>query len=135
MDMRHLHAVERMTLILAAIAIGGALVLLPRHGSFSVAVGAGLMAANAVVLRLVGRRAAKMAPERRAGLGILLFNVKMGALIALVWFAIRVLGVDPIPFVVGISIFPLAIVIVALRHATRISADATIPDTTESESK
>jgi hypothetical protein len=56
---------------------------------------------------------------KKPGAAILLFNLKMGVLLALVWAAVRYLHVDPIAFIVGISVFPVAIVVVAIRHALR----------------
>jgi hypothetical protein len=113
-DAKHLVSVEKWTLILAALAIGVAVVALDRSHAFGVSVGAGLMALNAWVLRRIGQRAFRT--FKRPGAAILLFNAKMFVLIALVWAVIRYLHVDPVSFVVGISVFPLAVVIVAIRN-------------------
>lgn len=114
MELKHLIAVEKMTLALAAIAIAAAIIVLGRQTAFGVTIGAGLMSLNAYVLRKIGQRAFRT--FKRPGAAILLFNLKMGILIALVWAIIHYLHVDPIAFVIGISVFPLAIVIVAVRH-------------------
>jgi hypothetical protein len=115
MDVKHLIAVEKWTLALAAVVIGAAILVLGRRAALGASLGAGLMALNAYALRRIGQRAFKT--FKKPGAAVLLFNLKMGVLIALVWAAISWLHVDPIAFVVGISIFPVAIVIVALRHA------------------
>ena len=122
METKHLVSVERWTLILAAAAIGVSILLLGRRMAFGVSVGAALMALNAYSLRRIGQRAFRN--FKKPGLAVLLFNIKMGILIALVWAVIRYLHVDPIAFLVGISVFPLAIVVVAIRHAFASDANA-----------
>jgi hypothetical protein len=122
METKHLVSVEKWTLILAAAAIGVAVLLLGRRAAFGVSVGAALMALNAYTLRRIGQRAFKT--FKKPGSAILLFNLKMGVLIALVWAILHYLHVDPIAFLVGISVFPLAIVVVAIRHAFAPGADA-----------
>jgi hypothetical protein len=115
MEIKHIVSVERTTLALAAVAIAIAVLALGRQAAFAVSIGAGLMALNAYSLRRIGERAFKT--FKRPGLAVLLFNVKMGILLALIWAIIRWLHVDPIAFLIGISIFPVAIVIVAIRHS------------------
>jgi uncharacterized membrane protein YczE len=122
METKHLVSVERWTLILAATAIAVSVLLLGRQMAFGISVGAALMALNAYALRRIGMRAFKT--FKKPGLAVLLFNLKMGVLIALVWAVIRYLHVDPIAFLVGISVFPLAVVVVAIRHAFASDADA-----------
>lgn len=114
MDTKHLVAVERVTLALAAVVIAAAALALGRQMAWGVSVGAALMALNAYALRRLGARAFKT--FKSPGAAILLFNLKMGILIALVWAIIRYLKVDPVGFIIGISIFPVAIVVVAIRH-------------------
>jgi hypothetical protein len=117
MDLKHLIAVEKVTLTLAALAIAVAVIALGQRAAFGVSMGAALMGLNAFALRRIGQRAFKT--FKRPGVAILLFNLKMGVLLALVWAIIRYLHVDPIAFVVGISIFPVAIVVVAIKHMLR----------------
>ncbi len=127
MELKHLIAVEKWTYALGAIVVAVAMVALNRHAAFSISIGAALMALNSFALRRLGQRAFKT--FKKPGAAILLFNLKMGLMIALVWAIIRFLHVDPIAFVVGITIFPVAIVIVAVRHMLAPSA----PSTTEEE--
>lgn len=115
MSFKHLVAVEKWTLGLAALASVVSLLFLPRRFGFGVTVGAGLMVLNAWVLRRLGARI--LGGFKRPGLAILLFNVKMAVLMLLVALSLRYLPLHPAGFLVGISIFPVAIVAVAVRHA------------------
>jgi hypothetical protein len=125
-DLKHLIAVEKVTFALTAGLLIVAFLALGRRAAFGMSMGAGLMALNAYALRRIGQRAFRT--FKRPGAAILLFNVKMALLIALVWAIIRYLHVDPIAFVVGISVFPVAIVIVAIRHALAPAASSPSDD-------
>ena len=111
---RHLRIVERWTLVLAAIAASAALAALPRPVAFACAVGAALMCGNATAIRWLSERAFKSSGGPTPGLGILLFNVKMALLVAMVSIALFVFRLDGIGFVLGISVFPVAVVCAAL---------------------
>jgi hypothetical protein len=50
------------------------------------------------------------------GLTLVLFNFKLLILAALIFVAVGYLHVAPVPFVIGISVLPVAIFIVAIRH-------------------
>jgi hypothetical protein len=115
-----------MTTLLAALLLVGGLVLLPRQYSFSLAVGAGLMVVNAWVMRRV---AAAVGPALavRPGLILVLFNFKLLILAALIFIALRFLHVAPVPFVIGISVLPVAILIVAIRHQLSPTATGETP--------
>jgi hypothetical protein len=115
MNLKHLMAVERMTSLLAAVLLLGGLLLLSRHASFSLAVGAGLMVLNAWIMR---RTAMTVGPvlAKKPGLILVLFNFKLLILAVLIFIALHYLHVAPVPFIVGVSVLPVAIVIVALRH-------------------
>jgi ATP synthase I subunit len=114
--LKHLIAIEKWTCLLSAGLLAIGMLLLGRHAAFSIAVGAAMMTANAVLLR---RAAQKLGPvlQKKPSLTVLLFNFKLGILIALVWVALRYLHVEPIAFIVGISVMPLAIMIVAAQQA------------------
>lgn len=116
MGLKHLIAVEKWTLLLAAIALAGGMLLCGRHGAFSLAVGAALTSLNAMSMR---RIAQKLGPvlQAKPGLTVLLFNLKMGLLIGFIYAAIRWLHVDAVPFIVGISILPAAIFIVFVQYS------------------
>jgi hypothetical protein len=111
----YLGAVERWTMILAAAVIAAAVVAAPRPIAFAATVGAGLMVANAWAMRRIGRKVALSAD--RPGAAILLLNVKLLVLIAVVYLAIRVFGLDTLGFLVGVSVLPAALLVAALRTA------------------
>ena len=122
MGLKHLIAIEKWTCLLALVVLGGGMLLLGRHAAFSIAVGAALMALNAVAIRRVAQKLGGVL-QKKPSLTVLLFNFKLVILIALVFVALRYLGVEPIPFIVGISILPLAIMIVAVQANLRSGAD------------
>ena len=117
MELKHLTAVERWTGILAVAVVLGAVLLVGRKEAFGASVGAGLMALNAYLLRRVAARVERTAG--RPGAVLLLFNLKLAFVIGLVYLLVRTLHVDPLSFVIGISVLPVAIVIVAVRHQLR----------------
>ena len=113
MDTKHLVSVERWTYGLAAAAVGFALFALGGKMGLGVTLGAVLMCLNAYALRRLGQRAGGFA---KPGAAVLLFNVKMAVLIGLIFLVVRYLPVDPVGFIFGISIFPVAVVATAIRH-------------------
>jgi hypothetical protein len=117
MDAKYFIAVEKWTLAFAAVMIAFGLLVLNRRAAFGLSLGAGLMALNAWAIRRIGARAFKT--FKKPGAAVLLLNLKMALLIAIVFVVIHYLPVNPIAFVVGISIFPVAIVAVALQHKLR----------------
>jgi hypothetical protein len=123
---KHLVAVERWTFLLAAVAVAVALFALGRKAGFSLSLGAALAAGNAWALYKIGQRVVGVQNLVRArpGVAILLFNLKMVAYSVLVWLAIRFLHLDVVPFLIGISVLPLAIAIVALQHALHPHEDS-----------
>jgi hypothetical protein len=125
MGPRYLAAIERWTLTLAVVVIGAASLTLARRTALSASIGAGLMALNAYALRKIGDR---VNPSDRPRAGLLLFNVKMAALLGVVFVCIRYLHIDPVAFLIGVSVFPVAIVIVALRHAVTPQGGSSTPN-------
>jgi hypothetical protein len=114
--LKHLIAVEKWTLLLAAVAVAGGMLLLGRHAAFSLAIGATLTALNAMSMR---RIAGKLGPvlQQKPALTVVLFNLKMALLIGFIYAAIRWLHVDAVPFIVGISLLPAAIFIVFVQYS------------------
>ena len=106
-------------MILAVVVIAAATVAAPRPVAFAVTVGAGLMVANAFAIRRLGARLVRVASPSAA---VLLLNLKMLLLIAMVYVGIALLHLDAIGFVIGVSIFPVAMVIAALRAGLADSA-------------
>jgi hypothetical protein len=113
---KHLIAIEKWTCLLSAAVLLGGMLLLGRHAAFSLAIGAGLMTANAIVLRRTAQKLGAVL-QKKPSLTVLLFNLKLGVLIVLVFAAFRFLHVEPIAFIVGISVMPLAIMIVAVQQS------------------
>lgn len=129
MEVKHLIAVEKWTCILAAVVLAFGLCALSRHAAFSLAIGAALTVGNAVSIRRIAQRMGAVL-SAKPGLTVLLFNLKMGLLIGLVFAAIRWLHVEPLPLLVGLSLLPVAIVIVAIQHSlARPSAAASDEET------
>lgn len=110
----YLRRVERWTLVLAALVVGACFVAAPRTVAFAASVGAGLMCLNAVAIRALTERVFKSRGGATPGIGVLLFNFKMALLIGLVWVALRYLHLDGVGFLLGISVFPVAIVAAAV---------------------
>ena len=115
LEPQHLHVVERFALIFAAALIAAGFVFAPRGTAFAITVGAGLMSLNAWAIRRIAERAFKSAGRVRPGFAVLLFNLKMLVLVGLVIVAVRVLHLDAIGFLIGISVFPVAIFAAALK--------------------
>ena len=122
MDTKHLASVEKWTLAFAAAIVAFAMLVFSRKMAFGVTVGAGVMVLNALALRKIGQRSFKSF-KKPSGV-VLLFNLKMGLLVALIYVVLRYLPVDPIGFVIGISILPAAIVAVAIRHSLKSEGDS-----------
>jgi hypothetical protein len=110
---QRLSSLERWTLGLAAAVIGVSLLALPQRITLGVSIGAGLMCLNAWALRRIGLRAVRTAD--RPGLSLLLFLVKMTLLLGVLYLVLRYLPVDAIGFIIGVSVFPVAALISALR--------------------
>ena len=110
-DAKHLQSLERWTLVLGLVTVAAALVAASRAVASGVALGAGLMVLNVAVLKAVGTRLLR-APK---SIALLLLNLKMAALFFLVYLAVARLGVDTLGFLIGVSIFPAALLIVAIR--------------------
>jgi hypothetical protein len=113
---KHLIAIEKWTCLLSAVVLVGGMLLCGRHAAFSVAIGAGLMSANAFIIRRTAQKLGAVL-QKKPSLTVLLFNLKLGVLIAMVFAAFRFLHVEPIAFIVGISVMPLAIMIVAVQQS------------------
>ena len=128
-----LQAVERWTLGLgAAFALGS--FAFGRQTGLSVSIGAALMILNAIAIRRVGERIfraataqARMSPMR----AVLLFNAKLVGLVAAIWLVVTYLHVSPLPFLVGLSVYPLAIVAFALTHVAPAESSDPHPDPLE----
>jgi hypothetical protein len=121
-DTGRLHAIERWTVGLGAVLTLGAFLCFGREMGLAVSIGAGMMALNAIAMRRVGEKIWRvMRSDTAAGKGsttraVVLFNLKMAAVLAAVYFVVRHLHVQPVGLVVGLSAYPLAAVAVALTY-------------------
>lgn len=114
-----LHAVERWTLGLGAAFALVAFVFFGVQTGLSVSLGAALMILNAFAMRRVGEKifaAFRADSNARPARAIVLFNLKMGVLLFGVYCIVKYLHVAPIALLVGLSIYPLAAVAVALTY-------------------
>ena len=116
-----LRTVERWTALLAALVLAASWLAAPLRIKLGVSVGAGLMVLNAWVLARIGERLTR-GGKARPGLLMLLFNLKMGALIGLIYAAMRYLPIDSIGLLIGVSIFPVAVLIAAVQIGLSVSA-------------
>ena len=105
---------ERWTLILSGFLVAGASMLARADRAMAVAVGAGLMCVNAAVVHRLGARVMRRVAEGRPALAVLLFNLKMFGLFFCVYAGLRLLHLEAIGFLVGVSVFPVALVAGAL---------------------
>jgi hypothetical protein len=130
-----LHAIERWTLGLGAVATLTAFLCFGREAGLAVSIGAGMMALNAIAMRRVGERIWRIMQADAGGKrpsaarAVVLFNLKMAAVLAAVYFVVRQLHVQPIGLVIGLSVYPLAAVAVALTWTPPSDgADAPVED-------
>lgn len=118
MELKHLIAFEKWTCLLAVLAVASGTIFLDRHAAFSLSLGAGMMALNSWSIRRIAERHG-LALRARPGFAMLLFNLKMGAIVALCWILINYVHVDPKWFSIGITVLPLGILIVGIEHGLR----------------
>ena len=74
-----------------------------------------MMTANAVLLRRAAQKLGAVL-QKKPSLTVLLFNLKLGVIIAFIFVAFRYLDVEPMAFTIGISVMPFAIIIVAVKQ-------------------
>ena len=112
--------IERTNLILAAAVTCLSGLLWGARGAIAAGAGAALACADFFILvRLVARMTASVRTGGAAtGLSLLLF-AKTTALFALVFVAIRVVGLAPIPFALGFSVFVFSILLLGLASLKR----------------
>ena len=77
-----------------------------------------MMTLNAIAIRRVAQKLGAVL-QQKPSVTVMLFNFKLVILIGLVFCALRYLHVEPIPFIVGISVLPFAIMIVAVQVEPR----------------
>jgi hypothetical protein len=115
------HAIDkisRVNLVLGAAMTAGAGLLWGAGGMLAAGAGALLACVNFWAITRLGRRAVSRVEAgatngQAVALGIGLV-VKMTALFALVWLAVRVIKLQALPFALGISVFVFSILLVGL---------------------
>ena len=104
-------------------------------------VGGLLMVGNAALLCALGRRAGAAIAARRAQLAtgagngvlvllLLLFNLKLLILAVLIYLCIRLLPIDPLAFLFGLSTLPAAILARAVQHGFSGKVEPSEPTST-----
>ena len=120
-QLRDVLSVERWTLICAAALITLSFLFLGARGQLSICAGAGLMVLNARLLHLLAARLQRVRDRDGGrplplGLILILFNAKLLGVAVLIYLCVRYLKVEPMPFLLGISILPAAILISAVSR-------------------
>ena len=118
--MLQLERVERLHLSLLALVVASAALTNWLH-PWSVAAGGGVMAANVWLMKSVVRRALR--PDGQAGVAMAMLAGKFGLLLALLVLLFWRVSLDGMSFAVGITLFPAAAVIEAVRVETRAQGE------------
>ena len=117
-QLQHVMSVERWALLCGALLITLSFLFVGPRGQLSVCAGAGLMVLNARLLRILAGRLQRVYEGKPLPLGLilLLFNGKLLGIAVLIYLCVRYLQVEPLPFLLGISILPAAILISAVSR-------------------
>jgi hypothetical protein len=116
-----LDKITRANLVLGAVVTAVAGLLWGAHGMLAAGVGAALACVNFLAITRLGRRAVRRVESSGSAQGIALaagLLLKMTALFALVWVAVRVLKLQALPFALGMSVFVFSILLVGLGSRT-----------------
>ena len=128
MNEQTVQRVERIALVLVAVATLISLVSMDRAIFLGVGLGGALAAANFHALRRILQALFKShdqkSSSRQAMLSVLL-TIKFGLLAACIFLVVRYLPVNPMAFLAGISTVVLAIFVERVRVVLRGGAEAT----------
>ena len=118
-----LDKITRANLVLGAVVTAVAGLLWGAHGMLAAGVGAALACLNFAAITRLGRRAVRRVETGGggSGQGIALaagLLIKMTALFAMVWVAVRVVKLQALPFALGMSVFVFSILLVGLGTRT-----------------
>jgi hypothetical protein len=118
-----LDKITRANLVLGAAVTAVAGLLWGAHGMLAAGVGAALACLNFEAITRLGRRAVRRVETGGggSGQGIALaagLLIKMTALFAMVWVAVRVVKLQALPFALGMSVFVFSILLVGLGTRT-----------------
>jgi ATP synthase I chain len=114
-----LDKITRANLVLGAAVTAVAGLLWGAHGMLAAGVGAALACLNFVAITRLGRRAVRRVETGGGGSGQGLalaagLLLKMTALFAMVWVAVRLLKLQVLPFALGMSVFVFSILLVGM---------------------
>jgi len=114
-----LDKITRANLVLGAAATAVSGLLWGVQGMLAAGIGATLACLNFVAITRLGRRAVRRVEGGGggAGQGLALaagLLLKMTALFAMVWVAVRILKLQVLPFALGMSVFVFSILLVGL---------------------
>ncbi len=114
-----LEKISRINLVLGAAVTAVAGLIWGAHGMLAAGVGAALACVNFLAITRLGRRAVRRveAAGGGSGQGLALaagLLLKMTALFALVWVAVRIVKLQALPFALGMSVFVFSILLVGL---------------------
>jgi ATP synthase I chain len=113
-----LEKISRANLVLGAAVTAVAGLLWGAGGMLAAGVGAALACLNFFAIGRLGRRAvSRVEAGASSGQAVALavgLMIKMTALFALVWVAVRVLKLQVLPFALGMSVFVFSILLVGL---------------------
>jgi len=118
-----LDKITRANLVLGAAVTAVAGLLWGAHGMLAAGVGAALACLNFLAITRLGRRAVRRVETGGGGSGQGLalaagLLLKMTALFAMVWVAVRILKLQVLPFALGMSVFVLSILLVGMGTRT-----------------
>jgi hypothetical protein len=121
-----LEKISRANLVLGAAMTAVAGLVWGAHGMLAAGVGAALACINFFAITRLGRRAVRRVEAgASAGQGLALaagLLLKMTALFALVWVAVRLIKLPALPFALGMSVFVFSILLIGF--GTRTSEDS-----------
>lgn len=137
----HLDSIQRWTQLFCAVVVVLTLGISGPRGQLGAVVGGLLMVGNAALLCALGRRAGAAIAARRAQLAtgagngvlvllLLLFNLKLLILAVLIYLCIRLLPIDPLAFLFGLSTLPAAILARAVQHGFSGKVEPSEPTST-----
>jgi hypothetical protein len=118
----HLAAIERWAILFGASLVGTTLFWGSPRVQLGACVGATLSILNARSLRFFGSRLSKFGGTSSVALLVTLFQLKLGVLAVLLYLALKLLPIQPIALVLGLSVLPLAIVARGIQYGLQTSA-------------
>lgn len=119
----HLASIERWALLIGASLVGTTLFWGGPRVQLGACVGAVLSLLNARSLRFFGSRLSRsrLGASSSVALLVTLFQLKLGVLAVLLYLAIKLLPIQPVALLLGLSVLPLAIVARGIQYGLQAS--------------